>query len=115
MEQYFRLLNSQLHGKLGHRIESEQFYHDFRLPKCYDMPKVRGITPVNGNAILPQRCKQFPDKVLFYIFYSTPHDKAQVNVANELKNRSWIYCSNTQRWIKKPSRIETTVNKKGGK
>lgn len=76
MEQYFRLINTQMHGQLGGKVESESFSHNFLLPKCYDMPKFREIPPNNTQLISPERCKQFPDKVLFYIFYSTPHDKA---------------------------------------
>ena len=79
MEQYFKLVNTHMHGQPGGIVESESFTHDFRLPQCYDMPKFREMTQ-NGDEskqlISPSRCQQFPDKVLFYIFYSMPHDKA---------------------------------------
>lgn len=91
MEQYFKLINTHMHGQLGSTVESESFSHQFLLPKCYDMPKFREIPPNSSGSppqlISPERCKQFPDKVLFYIFYSTPHDKAQVNAATELQSR----------------------------
>ena len=44
--------------------------------------------------------KSFPDKNLFYIFYSMPFDKAQEIAANELKSRSWVYCGKSLRWMK---------------
>lgn len=84
MEQYFKLVNTHMHGQPGGIVESESFTHDFRLPQCYDMPKFREMTQkgdelhpdVTVELIPPSRCQQFPDKVLFYIFYSMPHDKA---------------------------------------
>jgi CCR4-NOT transcriptional regulation complex NOT5 subunit len=44
--------------------------------------------------------KQFPDKVLFYIFYNMPHDKSQLSASNELQSRSWIYIGDMVKWIK---------------
>lgn len=41
MDQYFKLINTSMHGQPGSKIESESFYHDFRLPKCYEIPKMR--------------------------------------------------------------------------
>jgi hypothetical protein len=87
------LVNTHMHGLIGGKVESESFSHDFRLPKCYDIPKakLRDITPsstasmgiegeiysTDGSMLVSStRCKQFPDKVLFYIFYNMPHDKA---------------------------------------
>ena len=29
-----------------------------------------------------------------------PHDKAQLNAAIELKNRKWLYCNDSMRWLK---------------
>ena len=37
MQQYFKLINSQMHGLPGGKVESESFSHDFRLPDCYDI------------------------------------------------------------------------------
>lgn len=81
-----------MHGLIGGNVESESFSHDFRLPKCYDIPKTKLreiVTPASagqeggevyssdGSLLASStRCKQFPDKVLFYIFYNMPHDKA---------------------------------------
>ncbi len=44
MQQYFKLINSHMHGLLGGIVESESFTHDFNLPKCYDIPKFREMT-----------------------------------------------------------------------
>ena len=41
MQQYFRLVNTHMHGLIGGKVESESFSHDFRLPKCYDIPKAK--------------------------------------------------------------------------
>jgi hypothetical protein len=86
MQQYFKLINTHMHGQPGGRVESESFSQDFRLPKCYDIPKFRESTD-NGQLITSARCKQFPDKVLFYIFYNMPHDRAQLNASVELQSR----------------------------
>ena len=47
MQQYFRLVNTHMHGLIGGKVESESFSHDFNLPKCYNIPKtkLRDITP----------------------------------------------------------------------
>jgi len=76
--QYFKLINTHMHGLPGGKVESESFSHDFRLPKCYDIPKFKEMTQSGESVqlISSARCKQFPDKVLFYIFYNMPHDKA---------------------------------------
>ena len=59
--------------------------------------------------------KHFPDKVLFYIFYNMPHEKAQLNAANELQNRSWIFCKDTVRWVQIPSKKQDQSTGKKGK
>jgi len=118
MEQYFKLINTLMHGQPGGIVESESFTHDFRLPKCYDMPKFRELAPAGGSTggadpkqlISPGRCQQFPDKVLFYIFYSMPHDKAQLNAALELKNRKWLYCNDSMRWLKANNQAPSPSN-----
>jgi len=86
MQQYFKLVNTHMHGMPGGRVESESFSHDFRLPKCYDIPKFKetAALPAEGGSLSAARCKQFPDKVLFYVFYNMPHDKAQLNASIEL-------------------------------
>lgn len=103
MEQYFKLINTSMHGQPGSKIESESFYHDFRLPKSYEIPKMRETSDQSQHIISAQKMKHFPDKVLFYIFYNMPHDKAQLNAANELHNRSWIFCKDTVRWVQSNS------------
>jgi len=102
MEQYFNLVNTHMHGQPGGIVESESFTPDFRLPTCYDIPKFREAasgTEVK-ELIPPARCQQFPDKVLFYIFYSMPHDRAQLSAGQELKSRKWLYCNASMRWLK---------------
>ena len=80
MQHYFKLVNTHMHGVPGGKVESESFNHDFRLPKCYDVPKFRefskGSKEESGQLVTSQRCKLFPDKVLFFIFYNMPQDKA---------------------------------------
>jgi len=45
--------------------------------------------------------KQFPDRVLFYIFYNMPNDRAQLNASSELQNRGWTYVYEEMRWVKR--------------
>ena len=65
--------------------------------------------------------KQFPDKVLFYIFYNMPHDKSQLLASNELQSRSWIYIGEMVKWIKmngskkEQQHFSSNKNSKGGK
>ena len=88
--------------------ESESFNHEFLLPKSYDMSTVREnknnklSTPVTN-----ERCKVLPDTVLFYIFYSMPFDRAQLNASLELKSRKWFYSESSMRWMKL---ADTTTN-----
>ena len=84
MQEYFRLINTHMHGLPGSKIESESFSHDVSLPKCYEVSQFRespSPTGATAQLISHERCKQFPDKVLFYLFYNMPHDKAQLNAA----------------------------------
>ena len=43
LRQYFKLINTHLHGVTGGIVESESFEVDYKaqLPKCYDIPKFR--------------------------------------------------------------------------
>lgn len=116
MLQYFQLINTHMHGLPGGKVESESFSHDFSLPKCYIIPhtKLKEIASLQGDNDLllassssemfqlnsSSRCKQFPDKVLFYIFYNMPHDKAQLNASIELQTRGWFYLKDKMLWIK---------------
>ena len=72
------------------------------LPKTYDMPQVREKPPGEKSTtpVTAERCKLFPDTVLFYIFYSMPFDRAQLNASQELKRRSWFYAESSMRWMK---------------
>jgi hypothetical protein len=70
--------------KLNFISESESFNHEFLLPKSYDMPTVRDHNQASREASTPvttERCKVLPDHVLFYIFYSMPFDRAQLNAS----------------------------------
>lgn len=105
-------------------VESECFSQDFYLPACYDLSKFRpaGTSPANGAFAQAsvEKCKLFPDTVLFYIFYTMPHDKAQLNAANELKSRKWVYQAKTMKWLKlnngsPATSSKQTAGKKGGK
>lgn len=74
---------------MNYIAESESFNHEFLLPKGYDMPTVRekssSISNDNKNTastpVTIERCKVLPDTVLFYIFYSMPFDRAQLNAS----------------------------------
>jgi len=41
MQEYLKLINTHMHGLAGGKVESESFTPDFRLPKCYEIPKFR--------------------------------------------------------------------------
>jgi hypothetical protein len=62
MGQYFKLINTHMHGMPGGMVESESFSHDFRLPKCYDIPKFRETDSASSEGGTAQlislaRCK----------------------------------------------------------
>lgn len=85
MDLYFQSINTSMHGQPGSKVESESLNHEFRLPKCYDIQQIYNQKDsVETNGISPNKMKQFPDKVLFYIFYNMPHDKSQLSASNEL-------------------------------
>lgn len=137
MTQYFKLINTQMHGIPGGKVESESFSQDFRLPKCYEIPKtkLKDIASLSTDKDLllasnsdsqsmyqltqESRCKQFPEKVLFYIFYNMPHDKAQLNAYIELQSRGWFYLQQKMLWIKPNKDSQSTTKKdtkkKGGR
>ena len=112
MGNYFKQINTHMHGSLGENVESESFSHDFRLPKCYDMPKLREIGKNKCPLLVSKdKCKQLPENVLFYIFYNIPHDRGQLNAAKELQSRDWIYLTDKMRWLKanKPKETNSTT------
>ena len=107
-------------------VESECFSQDFSLPASYEITKFRPSGTSLHNGAFAQasveKCKLFPDAVLFYIFYTMPHDKAQLNAANELKSRKWVYHESNMKWFKL-NFVQTNImasgksanGKKGGK
>lgn len=74
MSRYFDSLGRKAHENLDGTLESDQFLPDFKVPKCYEIPKVResilGASRKQTAQLQKDRFKQFPDSVLFYIFYS---------------------------------------------
>lgn len=101
---------NQSGDKLNFIAESESFNHEFLLPKGYDMPNVRENSNTMRESSTPvttDRCKVLPDTVLFYIFYSMPFDRAQLNASQELKKRQWFYSESSMRWMKA---VDTTIN-----
>ena len=44
--------------------------------------------------------KDFPDTVLFFMFYNMPNDRAQLQAAQALSKRGWTYVSEEMRWVK---------------
>lgn len=74
MELFFEHVIQSTHENLDGSIESDSFLPMFTIPSCYDMPKIReapaGPQGQPGELISRDKCKVFPDRVLFYIFYS---------------------------------------------
>mmetsp|Transcript_14772 Transcript_14772/g.22900 ORF Transcript_14772/g.22900 Transcript_14772/m.22900 type:complete len:87 (-) Transcript_14772:140-400(-) len=67
------------------------------------MPSFRELpasTTGHPTLVSPEKCKQFPERVLFYIFYSAPHDRSQLNAATELEKRGWTFIKESMRWKK---------------
>ena len=101
MNDFFDLVNTQMHGLPGGKVESESLSHEFRLPSCYDIPKFREPAGDSQAQLVPSaRCKLLPDKVLFFVFYNLPHDKAQLNASSELQSRGWMFLEEQMLWMK---------------
>lgn len=49
-------------------VYSDSYQQDFRIPACYNMSKPKDLP----ESVI----KGFPERVLFYIFYNMPNDKA---------------------------------------
>ena len=73
MKAYFDKINKNYHlsgqGDDIH-LESESFILDFSLPASYEYPNV-GL-----GHITYEKARMFPEKVLFYIFYNLPFERA---------------------------------------
>ena len=74
MEIFFDQVRQSTHENIDGSFESDSFLPLFTLPTCYNMPKIMEAAPgpqgQPGELISKEKCKIFPDKVLFYIFYS---------------------------------------------
>ncbi|CAI7924586.1 unnamed protein product [Closterium sp. NIES-54] len=73
---------------------------EFSLPACYIQPTPR---------LQPGYFSKFQQDTLFYIFYSMPHDEAQLFSADELCNRGWFYHKEHQVWFTRVPNSEPVV------
>ncbi|GAQ82768.1 transcription factor [Klebsormidium nitens] len=73
---------------------------EFTLPACYVQPAPR---------LQPGYFSKFQQDTLFYIFYSMPHDEAQLYAADELSNRGWWFHKDLQMWLMRVPNTETVV------
>ncbi|GLJ31436.1 hypothetical protein SUGI_0630860 [Cryptomeria japonica] len=80
----------------------------YKLPSCYlrQVPKLH-----------PSYIADLNQDTLFFIFYSTPNDEAQLLAANELHNRDWLYHKQLRVWLKhngsEQPKIKTNTYEKG--
>ena len=69
---------------------------DFTIPDCYI---VQNVAPIQ------QRISGFTEDTLFYIFYTSPKDIIQEEVATELMSRKWRFHMREKMWL---TRDDTT-------
>lgn len=70
---------------------------DFTIPECYI---VQNVAPVQS------RISGFTEDTLFYIFYTSPKDIIQEEVATELMSRKWRFHMKEKMWL---TRDDTTT------
>ncbi|XP_059078065.1 probable NOT transcription complex subunit VIP2 [Cryptomeria japonica] len=92
----------------------------YKLPSCYlrQVPKLHKenlVTTVYN--MFPSYIADLNQDTLFFIFYSTPNDEAQLLAANELHNRDWLYHKQLRVWLKhngsEQPKIKTNTYEKG--
>jgi len=71
---------------------------DFQIPDCYI---VQNVAPIQ------QRISGFTEDTLFYIFYTSPKDIIQEEVATELMSRKWRFHMKEKMWL---TRDDATSN-----
>lgn len=71
---------------------------DFQIPDCYI---VQNIAPIQS------RISGFTEDTLFYIFYTSPKDIIQEEVATELMSRKWRFHMKEKMWL---TRDDATSN-----
>lgn len=71
---------------------------DYAIPDCYI---VHNVAPIQ------QRISGFTEDTLFYIFYTSPKDIIQEEVATELMSRKWRFHMKEKMWL---TRDDTTSN-----
>ncbi|KAK5093904.1 transcriptional regulator [Exophiala xenobiotica] len=71
---------------------------DYTIPDCYI---VHNVAPIQ------QRISGFTEDTLFYIFYTSPKDIIQEEVATELMSRKWRFHMGEKMWL---TRDDTTNN-----
>lgn len=62
------------------------------LPACYNLKKV-------DPAVLMAKMPTMAEEVLFYIFYTMPHDAMQLHAASILFQRDWRFHKELKIWI----------------
>lgn len=70
---------------------------DYTIPDCYI---VQNVAPIQ------QRISGFTEDTLFYIFYTSPKDIIQEEVATELMSRKWRFHMKEKMWL---TRDDTTA------
>jgi hypothetical protein len=61
-------------------LEPNQVQHPVRIEESYHLPACYNLNPIS----LRQRLEKFADETLFYAFYTSPQDTAQLDAAEEL-------------------------------
>lgn len=83
---------------------------DFTIPDCYI---VHNVAPIQS------RISGFTEDTLFYIFYTSPKDIIQEDVATELMSRKWRFHMKEKMWLTRddttqsPQIIEKDVSEQG--
>lgn len=83
---------------------------DYTIPECYI---VQNVAPIQ------QRISGFTEDTLFYIFYTSPKDIIQEEVATELMSRKWRFHMKEKMWLTRddttqsPTILEKDVSEQG--
>jgi CCR4-NOT transcriptional regulation complex NOT5 subunit len=64
-----------------------------------DLPPSYKVDTSGVHDVTRSRLKQFPDTVLFYIFYNRPNERVQLDAATELKGRGWEFAVEHNVWV----------------
>lgn len=73
---------------------------DYHIPDCYIVHNVAPIT---------QRISGFTEDTLFYIFYTSPKDIIQEEVATELMSRKWRFHMKEKMWLTRDDSVQAPM------